>query len=502
MFVSREFTQLKQLNTSWTPGRSTKTSFGVKYRPHISATIRLALFGLVNWGASLLGHVFHYSAENVSTFWPSNGVILAALLLTSTRLWPIVVIIGIATQYASDIVLQGLTPVAWGGVESFLGSGVNALEVLAAAFLMRRFFGPTVQFSDLRWVLAFVAVATVLSCAVAGYAGAWAVSSLYPDTSFLSIWQVWSFADALGILLVTPAVVTWMQAFDRQGGITGLSRLGQIEALLLFTSTIVVAELVFSASPEPAQSLFDFPFVVFPFLMWAALRFDVRIVTSLLLGLGILIVGNAEHGTGPFVVPGQTAFEHVLSIQEFLFVVAMSTLIIATIVTQRRATVAELHANEEAMRASESRFKDFADSAADWYWEMDADFRFTYFSEACEARTGLSPDPALGRTRWELIGDEGEDAEKWQQHRRDLEARRPFRDFEYPVDAPDGTRHMLRVSGKPIFDTQDVFKGYRGAAQDVTEAHKLSATLIYQASHDDLTGLVNRRELEQRLVRC
>jgi len=84
---------------------------------------------------------------------------------------------------------------------------------------------------------------------------------------------------------------------------------------------------------------------------------------------------------------------------------------------------------------------------------------------------------------------------------RDLQAHRPFEDFECVWVRPDGTTRVLRISGNPVFDTNDVFQGYRGAVRDVTEAHRVVQQMAHQASHDALTGLVNRREFEQRLQR-
>ena len=66
---------------------------------------------------------------------------------------------------------------------------------------------------------------------------------------------------------------------------------------------------------------------------------------------------------------------------------------------------------------------------------------------------------------------------------------------------PEGNIFQIRTSGKPVFDDQGQFKGYRGTGSDITEPFKMSQQIAYQASHDSLTGLVNRREFETRLIR-
>ncbi|NIR30099.1 MAG: EAL domain-containing protein [Gammaproteobacteria bacterium] len=157
---------------------------------------------------------------------------------------------------------------------------------------------------------------------------------------------------------------------------------------------------------------------------------------------------------------------------------------------------------QTALRQSEARFRDFAESAADWFWEMDAKLRFTHVSEGLERNTGVEAPQLVRRTRREVFGTYDADAEKWERHEEVLRARRSFEDFEFAVQGPDGNTRMVSVSGKPIFDGNGVFQGYRGAGRDITEAYQLALELSHQATHDPVTGLVNRREFEERLTRA
>ena len=116
---------------------------------------------------------------------------------------------------------------------------------------------------------------------------------------------------------------------------------------------------------------------------------------------------------------------------------------------------------------SEQRLMDFAESASDWLWEMGPDLRFTFLSERVRQVLGLAPDYFIGRSRGD-IGLTAEDSAAWQRHLADLEARRPFRGFSYWMRLPDGSQHHLQTSGKPVFDDQRKFLGYRGTAADIT----------------------------------
>jgi diguanylate cyclase (GGDEF)-like protein/PAS domain S-box-containing protein len=163
--------------------------------------------------------------------------------------------------------------------------------------------------------------------------------------------------------------------------------------------------------------------------------------------------------------------------------------------------ITDIKRRENALQESEQRFKDFAETAADWFFETDADLRFTYVSERHTQLTGLKPEQIIGKTRREIFSDSLlEDPEKLEQHFADLEAHRPY-EIELKVGRPDGEIRILRFSGKPVHSTDGAFLGYRGSGRDITEAKRLEEQMAYQASHDSLTGLVNRHELERRLAR-
>lgn len=118
---------------------------------------------------------------------------------------------------------------------------------------------------------------------------------------------------------------------------------------------------------------------------------------------------------------------------------------------------------------SRRRFQDFAEASSDWMWETDADHRFTLFAGNRERAITFDPEKSLGKTRLELMAA-GAPAELVARHRADLEARRPFREFVYPMAQGGGRVRHLRVSGRPVFDGDGAFRGYRGTASDITDA--------------------------------
>ncbi|MGA8400885.1 MAG: histidine kinase dimerization/phospho-acceptor domain-containing protein, partial [Stellaceae bacterium] len=117
---------------------------------------------------------------------------------------------------------------------------------------------------------------------------------------------------------------------------------------------------------------------------------------------------------------------------------------------------------------SETRFRDFALTSSDWFWESDENHRFTFISDGIR-EFGQDPDRRLGRTRIDLAGDTDDDAEKWREHLALLDRHEPFRDFVYTQNVAGEPANIVSVSGNPIFDAAGRFIGYRGTTRDVSE---------------------------------
>jgi PAS domain S-box-containing protein len=120
-----------------------------------------------------------------------------------------------------------------------------------------------------------------------------------------------------------------------------------------------------------------------------------------------------------------------------------------------------------ALRQSEQRFRDYAETASDWLWETGPDHRFTHVSEHLNA-VGIVPSGLTGVARWDYATDVESEPEKWRLHRAMLDAQRPFRDFVYSTVSQVGSAIYIRTGGKPFFDADGNFLGYRGTSTDIT----------------------------------
>jgi PAS domain S-box-containing protein len=122
---------------------------------------------------------------------------------------------------------------------------------------------------------------------------------------------------------------------------------------------------------------------------------------------------------------------------------------------------------EVALRDSEQRFRDYAETASDWLWETGPDHRIIRVSDHLNA-AGIAPSRLTGLARWDIATDVEAEPEKWKRHREMLDAHLPFRDFVYSGVSDAGSATYFRASGKPVFDANGDFLGYRGTATDIT----------------------------------
>ncbi|MEY9765036.1 PAS domain S-box-containing protein [Bradyrhizobium ottawaense] len=145
---------------------------------------------------------------------------------------------------------------------------------------------------------------------------------------------------------------------------------------------------------------------------------------------------------------------------------------------------------EEDARASEERFRDYAETASDWFWETGPDHRFTYISDRAGAFS-MDNKALIGKRRTDAASGCDAEPEKWRAHMAMLDRHEPFRKFEYRGRDTTGRMHHFSVNGQPVFAADGSFMGYRGSATDLTEQHETEERLRQSQKMDaigQLTG--------------
>ena len=185
-----------------------------------------------------------------------------------------------------------------------------------------------------------------------------------------------------------------------------------------------------------------------------------------------------------------------------MFISALFMSLAAMLANRRSAALALANEMTVSLRASEERFRVLAELSSDWYWEQDSEFRFTSMSEGLDKSSTLLSASYIGKTRWEMPAL-GMSSDDWARHRAVLEARQEFHDLVLQRVDRNGRRRYLRVNGRPMFDVQGNFSGYRGTGQDITELKEAEVSLRdsegrLRAIADNMPVLIAYVDADQR----
>ena len=306
-------------------GRARAISAGVgTARPRTAAfepRYALAVAALVAAyaGTAQLSYVLEFAGPVAAIVWLPVGVGIAFLYLGGLRLFP-GVIAGdlLANQYGSMPVGTALAQ-----------SVGNVLEVVVAVVIMQRLVrrgSPLDSVANLAALLLAIATGTALSATI-GTTSNW-LGGVVDSDAFGTIWRTWWLADFTGALVVVPLVLAWYKEPPAM-----LSGWRIAEAAVLATVVISITALA-SRHHEPGI------YLVFPALIWAALRFGRRGATLAIATTVAIVIWDTTHYSGPFAV--HPVSDAVLRTQLFIAVVAGSTLVLAAMVSERERFVRDL----------------------------------------------------------------------------------------------------------------------------------------------------------------
>ena len=295
---------------SWLAGLQSSPEAGIGRLVRYGAEVGVVA-GLY-YGAARAGLHLAYLHGSVTALWPPVGVGIAALVILGPGVWPAIVI-------GDLLVADFSTP--WGTVA---GQTVgNTLEVVVAALLFRRLAERRTSLERVWDVLALVACAAVgtLISAVFGVMSL-RLGDVIRAAEFGSVFRTWWLADFSGALVFAPLILVWAGIRSWRMG-----RVQLAEGAVLLAVLIVLIEV-------PSQP--DVPYIVFPVLIWAALRFGPAGAATTVAITSCLTVWNTAHGSGPFV--RQSLTHSLLASQLFVAVAALTSLILAAVTAERAAS--------------------------------------------------------------------------------------------------------------------------------------------------------------------
>ncbi|MGZ4186983.1 MAG: MASE1 domain-containing protein [Solirubrobacteraceae bacterium] len=304
---------------------------------HLRYVGAVGAVGAIYWLAAKGGLQLAYLHGSVTALWPPVGVGMALLILYGVSLWPGIVLGDLAVADFSQ------------PVGTVLGQTVgNTLEVLIAAILFCRLAEGRTQLGRVRDVTALVAAAaggTAVS-AVFG-AASLRLGGVIPTAQVGTVWRTWFLGDLSGALVFAPLLLCWAGV-----RIDAIASRRALEASAIATLIVVLALL-------PSQR--DVPYVVFPVLIWAALRGGPRGAAGAVALATTLTVYNTAHHAGPFV--RATITQSLLATQLFVAAAALTSLVLGAVIEERHAALEALRENERRLRDSRARIVKAGDAA-------------------------------------------------------------------------------------------------------------------------------------------
>jgi signal transduction histidine kinase len=285
----------------------------------------LAFVTLGYYVAGRIGLELAYLDGAVAALWPPAGFGLAVLFLYGIRLWPGIVI--------GDLLLGDFSTPLGTVLAQTVG---NNVALVVAALLLRRLTrgrGSLERVSDVLALVACAMVAALVSAAV-GPLSLRLGDVISPD-ELGRVFRTWTLGDAAGVLVVVPVILTWAS--------TGLSGFRRRE---LAEGTVVLILLVLLATLPPQR---DVPYIVFPVLLWAAIRFGPRGAAAAILVVCSIAVWNTAQNDGPFVRESIT--DSLLTTQLFIAISALTSLLLAAVTAERTQAAVALTASEASQRA-------------------------------------------------------------------------------------------------------------------------------------------------------
>lgn len=403
------------------------------------------------WLAALIGLQWGTLGSAGSPVWPAAGVGIAALLLGGMRFWPSIVLGRLAAAW----MMGSAHPLT---VELVIAAG-NAVSTVAAVWLMRSIGRIDVRLNTMRDViwLAIGSVAAAAMAAATGTGALWLTTGIGWEGAAALVGN-WFMGNSAGTLTVAPLILAW--AGREQWRLTSSEWL-HLSAIVVLTS--LTSALVFLGFGEPYLRTWH----IFPALIWAALAFQIRGAAVALCIVSVLAIYSATIDVGPLAVVLTTT--SVFISQQFVTMISIAILILAAVADERRG--------QEALRASEERFRLLVDGVRDHAIVMlAADGRVATWNAGAERLMGWSADAVVGQQLTAFLPE------------KDGVVRRlaELKDAGSPVSGygetrwrrSDGSEFIAELTVTALRDEAGRLRGFAMVTQDVTERRAAQAALL------------------------
>jgi signal transduction histidine kinase len=302
---------------------------------------KIALTAAAYVVTGLAGLYFASAPGGIAAVWPASGIGLAAVLLSGYRVWPGIWLGSCLTGGLSLLRAGSDSSTALAVLEVSCAASGATLEALLGAYLYRRVAGQREPLDGAVELVQFLILSGIASCAAGATVGAsifW-LAGFIPGASYAEAWWTWWLGDTVGVFVMTPLIFAWKER-PKRGFLP--------EAALVLASIAALGVLTF----WPFSPLGRYPVVhlFFTCLIWAALRLGPHGATLGIFMVSALATWRTAAGHGPFAESSPAGSWLLLSV--FIANLAVTTLVLVAVVSERARARASLVRTQEELKES------------------------------------------------------------------------------------------------------------------------------------------------------
>ena len=285
------------------------------------------------YAGAMIGVSLGFPPAGISTIWPPNAIVLAALLREPPGRWWMYVLAALPTHLH---VVGTFQPAVTVPVMLCQFTG-NAVHILVAAAGVRALAGTPPRFDSLRGMAAFISIAAIAATAIACTVATTLFLVLGWVTDGWLAWRQRFFSNGFAVLTITPLIV--LALAGQLGGTRRPSKWRYVELATVASGLLGVGFIIFAGKPPSADIMPALLVAPLPFLLWAAVRLGPGGVCASLLVVTSISWATLYAGRWPFAT--RSPDENVLSVHAFLLTISIPMMLFAALVEERRRTEEE-----------------------------------------------------------------------------------------------------------------------------------------------------------------
>lgn len=436
-------------------------------------SILLILIALSYYATAKLGLTFAFEGTNASPVWMPSGIALAAVLLAGYRVWP-AIFIGALLANFQDLTVFELSFNSIFFLSIITATG-NTLEALVGAWLISRFSNNPNPLESMKGTTLFIFAGALFATLIAALVGSLSFCV------FTNHWIVfdhmllnWWFGDTLGVLILAPIIINWSQRKSSEWNLLKLVELAGFIIVLGFTSYLIFL------------TIYNLIYLFIPVLLWSIFRFGKFETSLFVLTISALAIWSSIHHN---INDALQQNESILVIQSFIGIVAITFLVLSTVLYERKKMQSSLH-------ESLIKYRTLLENLPQKIFVKDSELLFVSCNENFAKELNIQSSEITGKTDYDFFPEDM--AEKYRKEDSDFLASGKQLETEV-CEIRNEQTHWTQVVKIPVKDGNGSVIGLQGIFWDITDRKLAELELENYRKH--LENMVDERTAELEIAK-